>query len=120
MKTWHSTYLPPLLLALLQQVANAESLTLPDGEVPVLPVEASPAPAVAVTTAEVWNKSGSLIKVIQKGNAPQELKKDESFQSQTYPEKPINIEVPAGSVIKFITVTGQRGSCTVSTCIYVQ
>lgn len=123
MDTKRSCYLVGLLLALYLPVTNADTAPAPslppEGEVPAA-VPAVDAPSAIKTTAQVWNRSKGAIVVSQPGRAQQTLEQTQSYQSQNYPQVPINILIPASSPIKFITVTGQSGACTVPVCIFVQ
>ncbi|MBT2298681.1 hypothetical protein [Pseudomonas fluorescens] len=120
MDTKRSCYLVGLLFAFYLPVTHADTATAPslssEGEAPA----AVDAPPAIKTTAQVWNRSKGAIVVSQPGRAQQTLEQTQSYQSQNYPQVPINILIPTNSVIKFITVTGQSGACTVPVCIFVQ
>jgi len=125
----HSIHVAALVLAFSMQHTNAETATalapapepatqdaLPEATIP-----ASGAAAVATTTAQVWNKSKIPIVVSQKGLS-QKIEPTQSYNSESYPQVPINILLPdnSPSTVKYITVTGQKGACTVPVCIFVQ
>ncbi|WP_438300349.1 hypothetical protein [Pseudomonas sp. NMS19W] len=112
--------LTPLLLSLSLQTATADTAILPDGQVAIDPVQGPSETKAVEVRAEVWNKSQVAIKVIQPGVAPQTLEPAESYQSQTYPDAPISIQLPENSAIKYITVTAKKGACKAPICIYVQ
>lgn len=106
-------------------------LTPTNAETAIVPVEAdqgnAPAAAQALdatlpiqTTAEIWNKSNGDILVSQKGRAQERVEKAQRYKSQSYPQVPINIQIPSENPIKYITLTGQSGACTVPVCIIVQ
>ena len=105
-----------LLFAFYLQPTHAdttvEPAVAPEGEVPA-------APATEVT-AQVWNKSKVPIVVSQKGRAQEPIEPTQSFKSLSYPQAPISIMIPESSPIKYITVTGKQGACTVPVCIFVQ
>ncbi len=90
---------------------------LPESEVPA--VQALDATPPSQVTAEVWNRSKGAIKVSQKGRLTETVVKGKPYQSRDYPEVPINIQVPGGT-IQYITVTGKSGACTVPVCIFIQ
>ncbi|MBD0684134.1 MULTISPECIES: hypothetical protein [unclassified Pseudomonas] len=125
----HSIHVAALFLAFSMQPTNAETAAaiVPTPEpatqdaVPKAAVPASDAAAVATTTAQVWNRSKIAIVVSQKGLS-QKVEPTQSYNSESYPEVPINILLPDNSPtpIKYITVTGQKGACTVPVCIFAQ
>jgi len=104
--------------------ATMEPAVAPESEVPAGTVQPAPsttvsAPATEVT-AQVWNKSKVPIVVSQKGRAQEPVEPAQNYKSLSYPQAPINIMIPENSPIKYITVTGKQGACTVPVCIYVQ
>ncbi|TWC14501.1 MULTISPECIES: hypothetical protein [unclassified Pseudomonas] len=125
----HSIHVIAMLLAFSMQHTNAETATAlaPTPEpatqdaLPKATLPASDTVPVANTTAQVWNKSKIPIVVSQKGLS-QKVEPTQSYNSESYPQVPINILVPddSPSPIKYITVTGQKGACTVPVCIFVQ
>ena len=123
MDTKRSCYLVGLLFAFYLPVTSADTATAPslssEGEAPAAGAAVDAPPAIK-TTAQVWNRSKGAIVVSQPGRAQQTLEQTQSYQSQNYPQVPINILIPTNSTIKFITVTGQSGACTVPVCIFVQ
>ena len=118
-----SSCLVAWLSVLYLSTVHADTATapavVPENEVPaaVQPPEASPA---VQTTAEVWNRTKGAIIVSQPGQAQQTIEQAHRYQSQNFPEVPINIRIPDNSPVKFITVSGQKGTCGVPVCIFLQ
>ncbi|WP_420232952.1 hypothetical protein ACN079_29540 [Pseudomonas sp. ABY48] len=123
MDTKSACYVAGLLFAYYLPVLHADTATAPllapENDAPTAAQAQEVQPAVKIT-AEVWNRSKVAIVVSQPGRAQQTLEQTQRYQSQNYPQVPINILIPANNPIKFITVTGQSGACTVPVCIFVQ
>ncbi|MET0776870.1 MAG: hypothetical protein ABWZ65_15510 [Pseudomonas mandelii] len=109
-----------LLLPLYLPMASADTTNEPDGSVPIAPAQAPAATPATDTTAEVWNKGKVLIKVSQTGVPAQTIEPGQSYKSRSYPDAPLNIQLPENTSTRYITVTGKKGACSVQTCVYVQ
>ncbi|MDB6446897.1 MULTISPECIES: hypothetical protein [Pseudomonas] len=111
-----------LLFASYLQPTHADTTVapagLPEGETPAATVQ--PPDVTKPVTAQVWNRSKVPIEVSQKGRSPVSIEPTRGYDSVSYPQAPISIRIPENSLIKYITVTGEHGACTVPVCIYVQ
>lgn len=115
---WLVLWLSTLYLSTTSADTATTPVVKPENQVPAAQTQEA-APAVKIT-AEVWNRTKGVIVVSQTGQAQKEIEKGQSYQSQNYPEVPINILVPNGNPVKYITVSGQKGACGVPVCIFVQ
>lgn len=113
-----------LLSPLYLQPVNAENTSeLPDtgpSEQTFITAITPDNPTQPATTAEIWNRLKVAIRVSQPGMPAQTIDPKKSFQSSTYPDSPISVQVPPDTTVKYITLTGQKGSCSVPACIYIQ
>lgn len=111
-----------LILSLPLQTVTADTTTPPDGRISIDPAIAPTGPTETPieAKAEVRNKSKVAIRIIQPGVVPQTLEPTQFYQSSSYPDTPISIQVPESPGTRYITVTGKKGACTVPVCIYVQ